>query len=180
MTGREFTLIGRERNDLGRPDDQGYPVRGIVTEGMAYLENAEPSRWPACNPETGYLDTDASPTKTFLLQARREKGSDPFWELCFGMRPGRELYELSSDPDCVKNLAAAREKDAESLRTKMWAELKRQGDLRAVGRGAEYEAFPHSDERRRNFYNRYVKGELLDANWVNRTDFEPTPIKPSR
>lgn len=180
VTGRDFTLIGRERNDLGRPDDQGYPVRGIVTEGMAYLENAEPSRWPACNPETGYLDTDASPTKTFLLQARREKGSDPFWELCFGMRPGRELYDLSSDPDCVKNLAAAREKDAESLRTRMWAELKRQGDLRAVGRGAEYEAFPHSDERRRNFYNRYVKGELLDANWVNRTDFEPTPIKPSR
>ncbi len=180
VTGRDFALIGRERNDLGRPDDQGYPVRGIVMEGKVYLENAEPSRWPACNPETGCLDTDASPTKTFLLQARREKGSDPFWELCFGMRPGRELYDLSSDPDCVKNLATAREKDAESLRTRMWAELKRQGDLRAVGRGAEYEAFPHSDERRRNFYNRYVKGELLEAGWVNRTDFEPTPIKPSR
>ncbi len=180
LTGRDFALIGRERNDLGRPDDQGYPVRGIVTADAVYLENAEPSRWPACNPETGYLDTDASPTKSFILKARREKGSDLFWDLCFGLRPGRELYDVKADPDCVRNLAASREKDAESLRTRMWAELKRQGDLRALGRGAEYEAFPHADERRRNFYNRYVKGELLDANWVNRTDFEPTPIKPSR
>ena len=180
LPGRDFTLIGRERNDLGRPQDQGYPVRGIVTAGLIYLENAEPSRWPACNPETGYLDTDASPTKSFILQARRTQGADPFWELCFGMRPGRELYDLTTDADCVTNLASARPDDTERLRTKLWAELKQQGDLRALGRGAEYEAFPHSDVRRRNFYDRYMKGELLDANWVKKADFEPAPLKPAR
>ena len=180
LPGRDFTLIGRERNDLGRPQDQGYPVRGIVTAGLIYLENAEPSRWPACNPETGYLDTDASPTKSFILQARRTQGTDPFWELCFGMRPGRELYDLTTDADCVTNLASARPDDTERLRTKLWAELKQQGDLRALGRGAEYEAFPHSDVRRRNFYDRYMKGELLDANWVKKADFEPAPLKPAR
>ncbi len=177
VAGRDFTLIGRERNDLGRPGDVGYPVRGIVTAGMIYLENAEPSRWPACNPETGYLDTDASPTKTFLLQARRAQGSDPFWDLCFGMRPGRELYDLTADADCVSNLASARPDDTENLRAKLWAELKQQGDLRALGRGAEYEAFPHSDERRRGFYDRYMKGELLEAGWVDKTDFEKAPLK---
>lgn len=180
LPGRDFTLIGRERNDLGRPQDQGYPVRGIVTAGRLYLENAEPSRWPACNPETGYLDTDASPTKSFILQARRTAGSDPFWELCFGLRPGREFYDLTTDPDCVLNLAATRITEVGELRTQMWAELKQQGDLRALGRGAEYEAFPHPDQRRRGFYERYLGGEKIDAGWVDKTDFEPTPIKSAR
>jgi arylsulfatase A-like enzyme len=177
LPGRDFTLIGRERNDLGRPGDVGYPVRGIAKGGMLYLENAEPSRWPACNPETGYLDTDASPTKSFILQARRAAGTDPFWELCFGMRSGRELYDLKTDPDCVRNLAAERSTDVERLRTQMWAELKAQGDLRALGRGAEYEAFPHPDQRRRGFYERYMGGELLDAGWVKKDDFEKAPLK---
>ena len=177
LPGRDFTLIGRERNDLGRPHDEGYPVRGIAKGGMLYLENAEPSRWPACNPETGYLDTDASPTKSFILQARRAAGKDSFWELCFGMRPGQELYDLSDDVDCVKNLAQVRTADVAKLRTQMWAELKAQGDLRALGRGAEYEAFPHPDQRRRGFYERYMGGELLDAGWVKKDDFEKAPLK---
>ena len=174
---RDHALIGRERNDLGRPGDAGYPIRGIVKEGVAYLENAEPSRWPACNPETGYLDTDASPTKSFLLHARREKGSDPFWALCFGMRPGQELYDLSTDVDCVKNLALSRVADAEKLRTQMWAELKAAGDLRAIGRGAEYEAYPSADKKKNRFYERYMGGELLDASWVKKDDFEKAPLK---
>jgi len=174
---RDHTLIGRERNDLGRPGDAGYPIRGIVKEGVAYLENAEPSRWPACNPETGYLDTDASPTKSFLLHARREKGSDPFWALCFGMRPGQELYDLRTDVDCVKNLALTRVADLEKLRTQMWSELKTQGDLRAIGRGAEYEAYPSADKKKNRFYERYMSGELLDASWVKKDDFEKAPLK---
>jgi len=174
---RDHTLIGRERNDLGRPGDAGYPIRGIVKEGVAYLENAEPSRWPACNPETGYLDTDASPTKSFLLHARREKGSDPFWALCFGMRPGQELYDLRTDVDCVKNLALIRVADLEKLRTQMWSELKTQGDLRAIGRGAEYEAYPSADKKKNRFYERYMSGELLDASWVKKDDFEKAPLK---
>ena len=174
---RDHALIGRERNDLGRPGDAGYPIRGIVKEGVAYLENAEPSRWPACNPETGYLDTDASPTKSFLLHARREKGSDPFWALCFGMRPGQELYDLRTDVDCVKNLASNRVVDLEKLRTQMWAELKAAGDLRAIGRGTEYEAHPSADKKKNRFYERYMSGELLDASWVKKDDFEKAPLK---
>ena len=174
---RDHTLIGRERNDLGRPGDVGYPVRGIVKDGVAYLENAEPSRWPACNPETGYLDTDASPTKSFLLHARREKGSDPFWELCFGMRPGQELYDLSTDTDCVRNLAQTRVADLGKLRQQMWSELKAAGDLRALGRGAEYEAYPSADTKKRRFYERTMAGELLEAGWVKKDDFEKAPLK---
>ena len=28
---RDHVIIGRERNDIGRPNDEGYPVRGIIT-----------------------------------------------------------------------------------------------------------------------------------------------------
>ncbi|MEY3958289.1 MAG: hypothetical protein RJA37_892 [Verrucomicrobiota bacterium] len=80
----------------------------------------------------------------------------------------------------MRNLAATRQADAEKLRTQMWAELKSQGDLRALGRGAEYEAFPHPDVQRRGFYERYMKGEPINAGWVDKTDFEPAPIKPNR
>jgi hypothetical protein len=93
------------------------------------------------------------------------------------MRPDQELYDLSDDVDCVKNLAQVRTADVAKLRTQMWAELKAQGDLRALGRGAEYEAFPHPDQRRRGFYERYMGGELLDANWVKKDDFEKAPLK---
>jgi hypothetical protein len=93
------------------------------------------------------------------------------------MRPGQELYDLNTDVDCVKNLAQTRVADLEKLRTQLWAELKAAGDLRAVGRGAEYEAHPSADKKKLRFYERYMGGELLDAPWVKKDDFEKTPLK---
>jgi arylsulfatase A-like enzyme len=175
---RDHVLIGRERNDFGRPNDEGFPVRGIIKDGLLFLENSEPARWPCANPETGYLDTDASPTKSYILQARRDKGSDPFWNLSFGKRPAQELYDLKADPDCLRNLQGTTHAgSAEKLRTQMWAELKALGDLRAIGRGAEYEAHPSADVQRRGFYERYLRGEMVDANWVTKEDFEKAPLK---
>jgi arylsulfatase A-like enzyme len=176
---RDHVLIGRERNDIGRPHDEGYPVRGLVREHFLYLENAEPSRWPCGNPETGYLDTDGSPTKTFILEARRQKGSDPYWQLCFGLRPAVEFYDLQTDPDCVKNLAteAAHQKTISQMRTQLWEELRRGGDWRALGHGADYEAFPTADKKNLNFYERYRRGEKLQTGWVMPGDYEPEPLK---
>lgn len=54
---RDHVLIGRERQEIGRPNDAGYPVRGIVTDRYVFLRNVAPDRWPSGNPETGYLDT---------------------------------------------------------------------------------------------------------------------------
>jgi N-sulfoglucosamine sulfohydrolase len=176
---RDHVLVGRERNDVGRPGDVGYPVRGLVREGWVYLENSEPNRWPACNPETGYLDTDTSPTKSLILENHRSDPAAPHWALSFGMRPERELYQLSSDPDCIQNLASdpAQRPRMETLRAELWQELKAQGDLRALGRGAEYDAFPSADKANRNFYERYMAGETLHPGWVAPTDFEKLPKK---
>ena len=62
---RDHVLLGKERHDVGRPDDAGYPIRGIVKGGFLYLKNFKPERWPAGNPETGYLNVDGSPDQEF-------------------------------------------------------------------------------------------------------------------
>ncbi|MGE0760643.1 MAG: sulfatase [Pirellulaceae bacterium] len=102
---RDHVLVGMERHDIGRPGDVGYPIRGIVQDDMLYLRNYEPTRWPACNPETGYLNCDGGATKSLILELRRQRADDPHWALCFGKRPSEELYDLKRDPDCVQNLA---------------------------------------------------------------------------
>ena len=99
---RDFVLIGKERHDIGRPHDWGYPIRGILRNDFLYIVNFKPSRWPAGNPETGYLNTDGSPTKTVVLEARYEPSRRHYWEWNFGKRPSEELYHVSRDPDYIK------------------------------------------------------------------------------
>jgi len=169
-TRRDHVLIGRERNDIGRPRDEGYPVRGIVKNDMLYLHNFEPTRWPACNPETGYLDTDGSPTKTEILNAHRKDPQDRHWALCFGKRPADELYNLRTDPDCVTNLVGR--VDHRPFQRQLFNELKAQQDPRVLGHGHIFDEYPHAHEAFRGFYERYMKGEKIKAGWVNETDFE--------
>ena len=171
---RTHLLLGQERHDVGRPNDEGYPIRSIIKDGWLYLRNHEPDRWPACNPETGYLNTDGSPTKTEILSANRAKPNDPHWLLCFGKRPAEELFDLKNDPDCVNNLAAAPAQQARrgALETQLIEELKQQGDPRMSGRGEVFDRYPYAGKER-GLYDRYLKGEKLNTSWVNPTDAEP-------
>ncbi len=171
---RDHVLIGKERHDIGRPLDAGYPIRGIRAGDWLYVRNYETSRWPAGNPETGYLNCDGSPTKTEVLLARRDPASRQFWESCFGKRVDEELYQLSQDPDCLHNLADAPEHQAvkAELSQQMVAELTAQGDPRMLGNGEIFEQYKYSDERTRGFYERFMRGEKINAGWVNRSDFE--------
>jgi hypothetical protein len=175
---RDHVLIGMERHDIGRPGDVGYPIRGIVKAGQLYLENYEPSRWPACNPETGYLNVDAGATKSFILDAHRANAADPFWALCFGRRPAVEFYDLTTDRDCVKNLATVPATAAQraALKATMETALKAQGDPRMFGQGDLFDRYPHSNTAHVNFYERYMKGEKITAGWVSPSDFEKAPL----
>lgn len=175
---RDHVLIGKERHDIGRPSDQGYPIRGIVKGGMLYLKNDEPGRWPAGNPETGYLNCDGSPTKTAILQFRREGKQQQFWRWAFGKRKAEELYSIQDDPECMKNLAADPKFQTikNSLKQQMHAELTAQKDPRVLGNGSVFEGYQYSDARTRNFYQRYMQGEPLKAGWVNESDFESGPL----
>lgn len=173
---RDHALLGKERTDVGRPHNWGYPIRGLVTATDLYLRNYEPTRWPAGNPETGYLDTDGSPTKSLILELGRRDRGDAFWRLNFGLRPGDELYDLRSDADCVRNIAgeAAQAERVAALRARMEAALRAEGDPRMFGQGRRFDEYkPTSGD---GLYERYLRGEKVSAGWVSSTDFEPQPI----
>lgn len=175
---RDHVLIGKERTDVGRPHNWGYPIRGIVTHEMLYLKNYEPTRWPAGNPETGYLDTDGGPTKSLILEMGRKDRTDKYWRLNFGMRPAEELYDLSLDADCAHNLAAEsiHTQRISTLRTRMESLLKAQGDPRMDGRGQIFDEYTPTNGD--GFYEQFVRGEKPKAGWVSETDFEPAPLEP--
>ena len=97
---RTVMLIGKERHDLGRPHDWGYPVRAIRTPEYLFVHTFEPDRWPACNPETGLGNCDNGPTKTLLIET-----GGRYYDLAFGKRPAEELYLIADDPECMHNLA---------------------------------------------------------------------------
>lgn len=177
-SNRDHVLIGKERHDIGRPFDQGYPIRGIVKGGMLYLKNDEVDRWPAGNPETGYLNCDGSPTKTAILDLYRAGQQKQFWQRSFGKREAEELYSIQDDPDCVKNLASLPKYQTikKELKQQLQAELIAQKDPRALGNGPVFEGYQYSDARTRNFYQRYMQGEKVKAGWVNSTDFENDPL----
>lgn len=179
IAARDHVLIGKERHDIGRPNDAGYPIRGIVKDGKLYLRNYEPDRWPAGNPETGYLNCDGGAIKTDILKAHRDSPGHRPWALAFGKRPAEELYDVAADRDCVKNLAdiPAHAKLKTQLREQMERELKAQGDPRMEGKGGMFDQFPYADDGGRGFYERYMKGEKVRAGWVNPTDFEKAPLE---
>ncbi|HDJ34647.1 MAG TPA: heparan N-sulfatase [Bacteroidetes bacterium] len=175
-TFREFLLIGKERHDVGRPDDLGYPIRGIIREGWLYLVNYMPELWPAGNPQTGYPTVGGSPTKTIILDNREDPDSAHFWQWSFGKRPGEELYHINQDPDCLDNMAEKGEyADLKALlREKMESELIRQDDPRMFGQGDVFMNYPYTDKRWRNGYQRIViEKEDLVFPWINRSDIEP-------
>jgi arylsulfatase A-like enzyme len=175
---RDHVLIGKERHDVGRPHDQGYPIRGIIKDGMLYLHNFEPLRWPGGNPETGYLECDGGPTKTEVLQLRRQGGDRRPWDLCFGKRGSEELYDVRADRDCLKNLAddPARKSLKDALRAQLFDELREQQDPRMSGKGSVFDEYLHSEEATRGFYEKYKAGRTPRAGWVNPSDFEKEPL----
>lgn len=169
---RDYVLIGKERHDVGRPYDQGYPIRGIVSGGYLYLYNFEPSRWPAGNPETGYLEVDGSPTKTYILNNRLTPGQELFWKMGFAKRGPEELYRIKTDPECLVNLAENKEYESvkTAMKDRLFNKLKEQGDPRMFGRGHVFDEYPHAGKP--GFYEKFMSGEKIITPWINDSDIE--------
>ncbi len=173
IASRDHVLLGKERHDVGRPNNGGYPIRGIRKGDHLYLHNFETDRWPAGNPETGYLNCDASPIKTLLLNQRRG-GDYKYWRLNFGKRPAEELFDVKASRDCVKDLAQNKSQAniKTALKTQLFRELKEQGDPRMFGRGDVFDKYGFASEMWKNFYEKHQRGQKIRTGWVLPSDYE--------
>ncbi|PXX22827.1 sulfatase [Arenibacter sp. ARW7G5Y1] len=172
---RDFVLIGKEKHGIGRPDDLGYPIRGIVKNGMLYLYNYNNNLWPVGPPQTGYSNVDGSPTKTEILKTRKSPEKKYLWKLSFAKRRVEELYSLSNDPYCINNLidSADYKGIGRAMRTEMENELKKEADPRILGNGNIFQNYESSNRRYKNAYNRIVNlKEALVPSWINASDIE--------
>jgi arylsulfatase A-like enzyme len=148
IENRDVMLAGKERHDIGRFDDLGYPVRAIRTKDFLYVHNFHPERWPAGNPETDFGNCDPGPTKEVVKAL-----GGHFYELSFGKRLPDELYRLSDDPECVRNLAndLAFRDVLEELRYRMVSMLKEEGDPRALGQTEIFDTYNYVGGRNKGY-----------------------------
>ena len=168
---RTYAILGKERHDIGRPNDEGYPIRAIINDDFLYIHNFEPSRWPAGNPSTGYLNCDAGAIKSLILA---EHDTQPYyWSLNFGKRPQEELYNMRTDRDCIHNLAtnAAYADTMQHLKHQLFEQLRRDNDPRMFGKGEIFDHYQYSDSKYRNYYNRLEQGEEIPTpSWIIKSD----------
>jgi len=143
---RTAVLCGRERHTHARPDNLCYPARCIRTQEYLYIWNMAPDRWPMgdADGKGGFHDIDVGPSKSVLLNGREDPAIRPFFELAVAKRPGEELYDIRTDPACVKNLAGREELASvrRDLRTRLETMLREQGDPRVLGYGDIFESYP--------------------------------------
>ena len=171
---RNHVIIGKERHDVGRPNDWGYPIRGIIKNDFLFIKNFEPSRWPSGNPECGYLNCDGGPTKSVVISARKNTDLRNFWMMNLGPRPGEEFYDLKNDPYCINNLISDEQHSEliKDLRSQMISELTVQSDPRIIANGSIFDKYLYAHKKHKGFYENFMKGEKLNAGWVSSSDFE--------
>ena len=160
---RDHVLTGKERHVPGQENDiGGYPMRAIRTHDFLYIHNFKPDRWPSGYPagysqpvdivvskprdtKFGYADTDASPTKSYMLRHRDDLKVKRLFEMAFAKRPAEELFDLQKDPGQLNNVAGEPQyaNVKKELAAALMAELKATKDPRVLGRGDAFDQYPY-------------------------------------
>jgi arylsulfatase A-like enzyme len=157
---RTWVITGRERHvEDAREGFLPYPMRALRTRDYLYIRNFAPDRTPAGdakgaltasaaalagNTRIGFSDMDLSPTKAWVVMHR----DDPQWkwvyDRAFGLRPAEELYDLSTDPVQIKNVAADARyaKTKQELSERLMKTLTDAGDPRVIGDGTTFDRPP--------------------------------------
>ena len=164
---RNYVVTGRERHVASaREAMRPYPQRAIRTAQFLYIRNFRPERWPmgrapgfglppgpwpqmtqlGQNTFAAFGDFDASPTKAFLAEARNRPEMKAYVDFAFGRRPAEELYDLSSDPHQMINVASSAEfqKVREELSDQLFEELRTTRDPRVSEGKQRFEHPPYT------------------------------------
>lgn len=163
---RTWVITGRERHvAAAREENLPYPQRSFRTKDFLYIRNFKPDRWPLGAPyevtETShpssqilsnntfaaFPDMDASPAKAWLIEHRHDSEWKWHYNYAFGKRSGEELYDLSIDPDQIKNVAEDMKytKVKSELARRLMETLTQAGDPRVIGDGQAFERPPFTD-----------------------------------
>lgn len=163
---RTWVVTGRERHvGDAREGNRPYPQRALRTPEFLYVHNFEPDRYPLGDPKgltadrapaaselenntyAAFPDTDASPTKAWLVAHRNDKEWKWHFGYAFARHPAEELYDLKADPDQVKNLAGDKDHDATRKRLAglLSKTLTDAGDPRLVEKDCRFERAPFTD-----------------------------------
>lgn len=150
---RDHIIFGKERHVPAQqsPSLAGYPSRAIRTDKFLYIRNFAPDRYPAgvltgsTHPSDVHADCDNGPTKSYLIDNRKDPTIKPYYDLSFAKRPAEELYEIETDPDNIINLAAdpAYKETKSKLANQLMTELKQTQDPRATGKGEVFDNYPY-------------------------------------
>ena len=172
---RDWVITGRERHvSMAREGHVGYPQRALRTKEHLYIINFKPDRWPMGDPYNlsdnkapdwktlehqtfvTYADLDASPTKAWLIENRKNPKWKWHYDYAFGKRPREELYVLKSDPEQIKNVAGAARFAAikRKLNRQLMDELKRVEDPRVAGEVTVFDKPPYIGEWKRPTRNK--------------------------
>ena len=129
-----------------------YPKRAIRTKDFLYIRNFDPDKWTTGevkgrNPEYDFTETpwptepgafsfaiDPSPSKQFLRLNRKVSDIKQFAKLSFPQWPKDELYDLTSDPNQLKNVASRPDYAAtlKSMQVRLIAQLTKTNDPSAA------------------------------------------------
>ena len=134
-SARQCVFLGQERGSHVRYDNLGYPMRAIRTPQYLYIMNLKPDRWPIGDPAyvlRGKRDASKTEIRIEDLPPTARK------------RPAEQLFDISRDPACLKNLAedSAFKEVRDDLCTRLTETLTRQGDPRFHGYGDVWESYP--------------------------------------
>jgi uncharacterized sulfatase len=106
-------FTARERHASARWNNLPYSSRAMRKGNYLMIYNYFPQRWPSGAPERidatgimdGYDDIDNSATLEFMLSHEDDPKIASFIDLFAKKRPQIELYDVTSDPACIYNLA---------------------------------------------------------------------------
>ena len=164
-SSRTVVYFGRERHSSSRFNSLSYPQRAIRTPAFLYIINLKSERWPAGAPRKfkevtwrangtftgilgpehgGYHDIDSCPTLEFLIEKRDDPRYTRYLSLSVARRPAEELFDIRTDPGCIRNLATEPDhaETKSRLRRRLLDHLATTGDPRMTGNGDVWETYP--------------------------------------